>query len=876
MMNMKKKIHRHRERGSVTVLLTLILIPTIILSGFLTDLARIKLYSNQALVTADNYGEAVLTQYDNVLKELYGFFAVTQNGDGMAAIETLQDYMKTSFDPTVKTVDFKHLQGTFLNKGNAPDGFMPYRSADLKLEWEAADDNANLANEDVFATQLGDFMRYRIVEESADWILDIADQAKHMKADISVVNEKAKLDEVAGDVMEAQKAYYQQLAKMCSYYDYLKDLNITYQKIFFGTTDKKDEGIDELYYFSHTNHGNIENQERYEQYIEAAEAALTEEEVEESDSDEDEDTSEERESLDLEAEGSYFESETDREINLFQNVYFNGQPHGKYQVTFSNYDSEAQKLDRLADEYADAVAATKAQKQKMDQSLASDNVSDSLKGSMTTELENQYNDLLDPQTENDYKNIAGIFLNDIKNSSAQSDAKNMNDSLEKLQKYYLRYYFNLQDSLTEMPETADDIPISEYYKDFKKNTSYKEIYEKLEQAYGSSKGVSESDLEQQADAKKKEATDAVDNIKKDLDTEEENTSARNIPDSVGIGKDGTAVLFSFEGIIGAAKELMDSSGFAEIGNDMLLKLYTTTYDFGMFSSRVTDVKKEKEGEQTSLTDYPIADNINYLYGAELEYLFGGMKNSNENLKQTRNQILTVRVAMNMVSSFTIPEVNSAITEISTAFMEIPPLGIAVNAALRLGFSAIETYGDWDQLKKGESVPLMKMQISELSSIDLLTDLFPDLANSKNQTAEETKNPDVESKNKIELDKSKNNVNIKDNAPDGKKGTKVTLELNYEQYMVALLLLFTSGTDILKRTGDLVCLNVNHVVQESEFTSLQFRMDKATTAVKASCSVHLDYAVMPDGVLKSFVEGDTYNSMKEFEKHYYKYSIVRGY
>lgn len=62
------KLFLKRSRGSVTVLVTMILIPTIFFTGFLVDLSRLKLYGNQAVMTADNYGEAVLSQYDNLLK----------------------------------------------------------------------------------------------------------------------------------------------------------------------------------------------------------------------------------------------------------------------------------------------------------------------------------------------------------------------------------------------------------------------------------------------------------------------------------------------------------------------------------------------------------------------------------------------------------------------------------------------------------------------------------------------------------------------------------------------------------------------------------------------------------------------------------------
>ena len=121
---------RRFERGSVTIFITLILIPTIIITAVFIDGARIKLYSNQAVMAADNYAEAVLTQYDNLLKELYGIFAVSQDKNGKKAIEDLREYMKASFDPSGKVINFGHLAGVF---DKSVDGFMPYKAADMEI-----------------------------------------------------------------------------------------------------------------------------------------------------------------------------------------------------------------------------------------------------------------------------------------------------------------------------------------------------------------------------------------------------------------------------------------------------------------------------------------------------------------------------------------------------------------------------------------------------------------------------------------------------------------------------------------------------------------------------------------------------------------------
>ena len=77
----------YKNRGVITVFVTLIMVPIVVFTGTMVDLARLKLYSSLAVVTADGYGEAVLSEYDNVLKEMYGLFSVTQSEDGKKTIE---------------------------------------------------------------------------------------------------------------------------------------------------------------------------------------------------------------------------------------------------------------------------------------------------------------------------------------------------------------------------------------------------------------------------------------------------------------------------------------------------------------------------------------------------------------------------------------------------------------------------------------------------------------------------------------------------------------------------------------------------------------------------------------------------------------------
>lgn len=823
------KRYKHRERGSSTVFLSILLIPTIFLTGLLTDLARIKLYSNQALMTADNYGEAILTQYDNVLKELYGLFSVTQNAEGKEAVETLQDYMKTSFDPSMNATQFKHLKGTILNKGKSYAGnFAPYKEADVKLEWEKASEDADLDNLDVLSTQIGDFMRYRIVKEGADWLLEALDNAKHVKADTEVLEKKTELDDQVEKALNAEEAFYKQFKKMNSYFDSFLKL-----------------GLNQNYQNAKTEIDKLKKTERYKEYIQAAKEAAdaeknppqeTEQENREDETKDGEDT------IDLSEEGSYFAEEFKKIVRPYKDA-FDGLNRSKYPVDFDNYDNEAEKLLEAAEKFQKESAKIQTASQQVrdlvDENVEND-VSEDLKTSVRDDLDAHYGNVTDSGKANTYIRIAKSFINFSNNDELQTQATKIYYSLEQEESYYLRYFNQDQDQFPDNfhVNRASELPINSTCKSIQ--DSYRDTYNDLKKSYGD--GSEDSKVEKEAKAKKKDANDKVDDMEAAFETEKEESSARNIPAGVDIGEDGKAGIFHFSGIIKSAADLI-GKGWREAGNELLLKTYTVVYDFGMFSDRITEKKEEK---QESLTGYELCEDINYLYGAELEYLYGGFKDSSENLKETRNQIVMFRAAMNLASTYTITEVDEAIKGITKACMAVNPfLGIAVAAALRLGVAAIETYEDWSQLKDGESVTLIKMKLNELSAYDDIVAWLPEVGQKETDSSKQTT-------------------------------TKKSIELNYEQYLTLLLIIFTSRDKITQRTGDLICLNVNNVEQGSGFSSLSFRMDQAITAVKTSCSVHLNYTVMPDGYAKIVASPENYASINEYEKHYYKYSIVRGY
>jgi hypothetical protein len=302
---------------------------------------------------------------------------------------------------------------------------------------------------------------------------------------------------------------------------------------------------------------------------------------------------------------------------------------------------------------------------------------------------------------------------------------------------------------------------------------------------------------------------------------------------------------------GAAVECFSTNNFANEANKLLLKLYTVEYDFGMFSSRVTNIKNDSEDDGTtetavSLTGYEMSSRINYLYQAELEYILGGSNSSDENLNAARDKILAIRAIVNFTATYSIKEVNDAITTISEAAAAVNPiLGLAVNGALRLAVAGMETLMDWNKLKEGESVTLIKTKLSQMTAYDKLSGLL-----------------DLEE------------MEVSEDAEDH------TLKMDYEQYLMVMMIFLTSSDTIAERTANLIELNVNAAKQnlgtDGTLTELEFKMENAHTAVNATCTVHLDFAIMPNGFAKSTLSDDTYDSLIEFENNSYSFTVTRGY
>ena len=840
-------------RGSITALVVLILVPTIVIEGFLVDLARLKLYGNQAVMTADNYGESVLTVYNNILKDLYGLFAISsQNSDGSAAIESIKDYVASSFNPSSNVISFKYLQGLqgltgdimpfpsgYGAQARLSSGFMPYRDAQVTLSYEPIT-SSSLAEQDIFSTQIGDFMRFRVAQALMGGESDLMtalDNVMGMASNANVIDKKNDFDEAVDEVLTLCSEFYK-LAKIFNQYgpDHVNGGDGYVPKV----ADRATQTYRDLKTLTENDSFKL-----YRKYMDNEDAIRTARAKQKNLKEGESLTQAE---LDLIAIGDEYDND-DQAHPIILKKWFNEIIAGYEAVldgkviNFEGYNTYAFEIDRCADNIATAYETLQKAAAQLKASLNEPNVTSEMRTNMEEDL-NRVNQLFDAGNTYSAANFIGL----AKVITDQAGPHNYNGTQQSRAEKHISIMEDQRDAYlngTTPPPNGQKIDTNGF-DDFYKYTKYKTLYDNLKQMFE----VEDGD-DSQAKKKKTAAKNAADDAAKTL-SKQETSDARDIPAGCGIGKDGKFDIenMTFMRIIDSAMSIFDGNSILEGANDLLLKLYTVIYDTSMFSCRTTnkdgtdpDQNSEKEID-TTLTGYALCREINYLYGAELEYIFGGFKDSDSNLADARNKILAFRAIVNFTASYTISSVNTAIRGISDPVKVInAPLGIALEAALRVAFAMLETVADWDELIDGGGVVLIKDQVNDMTAYDKLKDLIPGMDK-----------PSAETKK---------------------------FKMDYETYLTIMLIALTTDDQVAQRTGDLISLNVSCVEQgldkDGKLTAdtISFKMSEAYTAINASCEVKLDFVVLPQSMANMLLSGET-SLLDKIQNNGFRFTVTRGY
>ena len=222
-MRMKEKTKK-RIQGSISVLLVIILLPMMTFSAIIVDISRVNMAKQMMSSAGDLTMNTALANYDTILKDVYGLFAMSQ-AEGMdneqLGIELNNYFAKTlssygvvseeDADDYVATLigDFRDI----LNEGNIDTkNFLELSNIDLtatKVE------GSSLANASVMRKQIVEYMKYRAPMGLGLSFLDSLTSFKKMDAQNKVVEAQVKAQESTQDVTKA----CQTLIKLIRDYD---------------------------------------------------------------------------------------------------------------------------------------------------------------------------------------------------------------------------------------------------------------------------------------------------------------------------------------------------------------------------------------------------------------------------------------------------------------------------------------------------------------------------------------------------------------------------------------------------------------------------------------------------------------------------------
>lgn len=222
-MKMKEKTKK-KIRGSISVLLVIILLPMMTFSAVVVDVSRVNMAKQMMSSAGDLTMNTALANYDTILKDVYGLFAMSQ-AEGMdneqLGVELNNYFAKTlssygivsnedADDYVAKLIgDFRNI----LNEGTIDTkNFLELSNIDLtatKVE------GSSLANASVLRKQIVEYMKYRAPLGLGLSFLDSLTSFEKMDAQNTVVEAQVKAQESTQDVTKA----CQKLIQMIRDYD---------------------------------------------------------------------------------------------------------------------------------------------------------------------------------------------------------------------------------------------------------------------------------------------------------------------------------------------------------------------------------------------------------------------------------------------------------------------------------------------------------------------------------------------------------------------------------------------------------------------------------------------------------------------------------
>lgn len=184
-----------KDHGSVTIFLTILLVPMLIVAGVFVDVGRYQLSKAAVSSAADLTLRSYLANYDTALKEVYGLYAVSQKDE--------QNRNKIYADYFDDNLGWNHKEGMdFLKlyKTTSESGSQTFTVNGME--------GSSLANPDMLKQQIVEYMKYRAPINAGLSLLDCFSSLKKIKPQSDVLTKKLDVDDASIDFAEACEEYW--------------------------------------------------------------------------------------------------------------------------------------------------------------------------------------------------------------------------------------------------------------------------------------------------------------------------------------------------------------------------------------------------------------------------------------------------------------------------------------------------------------------------------------------------------------------------------------------------------------------------------------------------------------------------------------------
>ncbi len=763
------------NRGAVTVLVTLLLIPAILITGTGVDLARI--YTSRAVLQdADQLAlNSVLADYNALLQDLYGLFGVTMEDEKLQ--ELVNKYVEKTIFAKDSSVTGNNLLRLFYGK-------------DVKAELKS-DEAQNLDDINQLRRQIEEYSKIRAPIVLANELLDRLDLFKKVTADAEIIDAKTDIEKE----LDKLDKYYKKIFDLLKKLDGGEEVGVSSEgapgyKVEENAAVRKIN--DALSSVSSKLREMLRERDAYENALDDLANAETDEEKEaaEAEVEEHEDNYEELK-----------EACQDLLSDLKKDAKDDADKLNKYIPNLTDLKDQCDKADKAKKGLKEKIQALRTK-------VNSSDCDDTLKASLVGPdgLLDKYEDLVEydlGEMAQEMYNVdephISAFVIRLRNIGSEeclgsytvdgliSAIDGMDIDITATNAHLVSsgasprpdVLWDLGNGSADSPEEIK--PYSEYkaWPEFSENN--KKFLDILKELYSGEKSATKASATKSVER----LFDTVKDLYAGLDPKPEGawhcSKLVNGSEDEPSGESGWSKLLSDFASLGT---LMDS-----VANKILLLTYTTE----MFSCYTT-----KSGEK-NMAGIPMSIDVNFMFQSELEYVYHGKSDAKSNHNAVGLLIVILRLVMDYIASFTIESVKTVVGSIKSALAGLGPIAIAVGELARLGMAAGEALVDLSLLRQGHKVAFLKTDDTWKLQLSSLLDASKDALKS---TLEGLTGGQGDSGGAEGSESSGGS----DDGLDDKNG------LTYFDYL-RVFLLFVDGDEMAERVKSLIQVNMTNKVNK---------------------------------------------------------------